>query len=409
MPVEWKKTKYKGVRYYNHPSRKHGIKMDRYFTIRYQRNGKRKEEGIGWTSEGNTAEEAFIKLSELKRAYTFGEGSTRLVEKREKESQRKKDEAIKNERKARELITFSEFFTKTYFPIAQINKKRESHRKEDEHFKKWLKPVLGTLSLKKIYPLHLEKIKKNMLDAGRSPRSIEYVMATFRQAWNMAKRDNIVDRESPSKQVRRPKINNKRIRFFTHDEADFLLNELKDRSIQLHNMTLLSLHCGLRASEIFRLKWGCVHLDRGVLDVMDGKGTKNRTAYLTEKTKEMFAGMESGGHNDLVFPDRKGKKIRKISNAYWTAIDELGLNDGVEDSRQKVVFHTCRHSYASWLVQGGESLYTVQKLMGHSTLSQTERYAHLAEKNLEQAVQNFEDSLLKNKEAQIINIKNGTG
>ena len=73
MAVEWKKTKYKGVRYYNHPSRKHGIKMDRYFTIRYQRNGKRKEEGVGWTSEGHTAEEAFIKLSELKRADTVRE------------------------------------------------------------------------------------------------------------------------------------------------------------------------------------------------------------------------------------------------------------------------------------------------------------------------------------------------
>jgi len=215
--------------------------------------------------------------------------------------------------------------------------------------------------------------------------------------------------QSPSKQVRRPKINNKRIRFLTHDEADSLLNKLKGHSIQLHNMALLSLHCGLRASEIFRLRWGCVHLDRSVLDVLDAKGTKDRTAYLTEKTKEMLAGMETGGRNDLVFPNKQGKRIRKISNVYWKAIDELGLNDGVEDSRQKVVFHTCRHSYASWLVQGRESLYTVQKLMGHSTLSQTERYAHLAEKNLERAVQNFEDSLLKNKETKIVNITNKTG
>ena len=81
---EWKKTKYPGVRFREHETRKHGISKDRYFVIRYQRDGKRHEEGTGWASEGWTAEKAGNELAELKKAYTLGNGSpTRLTEKRE--------------------------------------------------------------------------------------------------------------------------------------------------------------------------------------------------------------------------------------------------------------------------------------------------------------------------------------
>jgi len=51
MAAKWIGTKFKGVRYYEHPTRKHGVKKDRYLAIRYQIDGKRIEEGIGWTSE----------------------------------------------------------------------------------------------------------------------------------------------------------------------------------------------------------------------------------------------------------------------------------------------------------------------------------------------------------------------
>jgi len=59
--------------------------------------------------------------------------------------------------------------------------------------------------------------------------------------------------------------------------------------------------------------------------------------------------------------------------------------------------HTLCHTYASWLVQNGVDLYTVQKLMGHSTIAMTEKYAHLAPDNLKAAVRVLEKSLEKNK------------
>jgi site-specific recombinase XerD len=93
--------------------------------------------------------------------------------------------------------------------------------------------------------------------------------------------------------------------------------------------------------------------------------------------------------NGLVFSSSSGEKITEVSNTFAKIVEELNLNEEMSDNRQKVVFHTLRHTYASWLVMSGVDLYTVQKLMGHSTISMTERYSHLAPDHLKKAVKMF--------------------
>jgi integrase len=55
------------------------------------------------------------------------------------------------------------------------------------------------------------------------------------------------------------------------------------------------------------------------------------------------------------------------------------LNKGIDDTRLQICFHSCRHSYASWMIEQGADLYTLQKLLGHKTNIMTQRYAHLSE------------------------------
>lgn len=111
---------------------------------------------------------------------------------------------------------------------------------------------------------------------------------------------------------------------------------------------------------------------------------------MTNKIKEMFSSMPARAKDDLVFKSRTGDKIKEVSNVFALTVDELGFNRNTQDSRQKVVFHTLRHTFASWLVKSGISLYDVQKLMGHSNISMTERYAHLAPEKLKESVKTLD-------------------
>ena len=74
-------------------------------------------------------------------------------------------------------------------------------------------------------------------------------------------------------------------------------------------------------------------------------------------------------------------------------VSGLGLNSGITDPRQKVCFHTCRHSFASWHVTAGTDLYTVKELLGHSVIAMTERYSHLAPGTLQNATRTLERAI----------------
>ena len=384
MGTEWHSTEFSGVRFRKHKTRKHGVKYDRYFAIRYQRDGKRKEEGLGWSSDGWTAQEAALELAKLKRAHKTGKGLSRLSEKRQKIKRQK-------EIKAKEQITFSDFFNDVYYPQAQADKDPQSYKREKGLFKNWISTVIGTLPFKDIAPIHLEKIKRNMAKAEKSPRSVQYALAVIRQIFNHAHRSGVFSGDNPVKKVKIPKVDNKRLRFLTVDEAEILLTALKKESIETWEMALISLDTGLRASEIFRLNWIDINTQQGLMTAKDSKGQITRFAYMTDRVKEIFLDKEIGKPNELLYPAPVGGQRREVSRIFERVVRQLGLNEGITDRRDKAVFHTLRHSYASWLVQAGEDLYVVKERMGHSTMAMTERYAHLAPENSERTVRTLEN------------------
>lgn len=383
------KTDYPGVRYRQHPKRKHGVQWDKYFFIRYRIDGKDVEEAVGWASEKMTAKKAAVIRAELLENQRRGIPPFTLRDKRQIAGQERRAKQAKARQLKRDMLTFSELFDR-YLPISKNTKKEHTWKTEVGLYKKWIEPVIGNKELKTIAPIHLERIKFNMTNAGRAPRSVEYTLAVVRQVFNFAIQNRLFNGANPTKHVKAPRFSNQRLRFLTREEADELLKEL-DQWPQVHNIALLSLHCGLRAGEVFSLTWADVDIEREIITLKDTKSkSRTRPAFMTQSVKDMFTGLDTGRPSDLVFPARGGGKIVQISDSFGKAVDNLGLNNGIKDRRQKIIFHSLRHTFGSWLAEAGVDLYRIQKLMGHQSFELVQRYAHLLPDHLKDAVKVIE-------------------
>lgn len=415
-----------GIRYRKHTTRKHGKKFDRYFYIYCRVDGKVHERGLGWESEGITESEATMRLLALKKELREikdnqreGKGPQTYKAKKAIEKAEAQAEQVRQERQG---LTYGDIFTEKYFPYAQRRKKEASVSREEQFYRLWIEPVIGHMPIIDIGFNEIEQIKNNMVKGLRpkdkvkikergkikvaetrqaSPRTIHYCLACIRQVFNFAKDAGLFEGKNPVKirKVMDRELNkdNKRLRWLTHEEADSLLEALRERSPNTADAALLSLHCGLRRSEVLNLTWGDVDLSTGILTLRDTKSGKTRHVNMTTAVQEMVKDRPRGIRGGPVFTSTRGKNkgagAVSISKVFDDVVRELAFNEGVTDPRQRVVFHTMRHTYASWLVQSGVDLYTVQKLLGHSTIALTERYSHLAPSNLQNAVRVLEQSI----------------
>ena len=161
-------------------------------------------------------------------------------------------------------------------------------------------------------------------------------------------------------------------------------------------MSFLSLYTGMRFGEIASLTWQDIDFDNGIIYIKDPKNRKGRVAYMIEEVKEFLLNKKQNSDtNSLIFSTKNNDKMTAITNSFKHAVNMLGLNNGITDPRDKVVFHTIRHTFASWLVQDGTPLYTVKELLGHKSIAMTERYSHLAENTMREAVKKLENKLKK--------------
>ncbi len=413
MAGQWQKTAHAGLRYREHESRKHGKKKDRYYAVRFRLDGGLKEYGVGWLSDG--IPEAYLKeepnlgfeeyclkrMREFKNNVKIGEGPQSPKEQREIAKKKRDQEEAARLQAEKEAITLQSFFDGTYLEMARADKKESSVKRERGLFNVWIRPAIGGTAIKDISPFQLEQLKRDMTSGKQSPRSIEYALSVIRQIFNTAKRLGAYTGDNPTAKIKFPKPDNGRMRFLTRTEADDLLNALKAKSQDVYDVTLLSLHCGLRFGEIKALTWQDVNLEKGTLTIRDAKAG-SRYAFLTKQAKEMFETREKGKPSEPVFQGHKGQ-LNLLSHTFYRTVDELKLNAGIDDRRLRVCFHTCRHTYASWLIEQGQDLYTVQKLLGHKTNIMTQRYSHISENKFREAAAALSEAAAAKQAGKVVN------
>lgn len=354
-----KLTKFLGVysRKGIHKKGKHKGKIDTAFDISFKDSeGKKVWKKIGWSLEGVTPKLASEYRGEWVRKIRLGE-----------------DLPWKKKKTPR----FSEM-AKVYLEWVKENKSRDIDDKG--RYENHLKNPLGKKRLNEISPFDLERLKSNLTKKELAPATVRQVLYLVREIFNKAKEWGKFQGDHPLKTVKLPTLNNKRERFLSHEEADLLLNELAEiNGKATHDQALLSLHTGLRAGEIFNLRGQDLDFENGLIRIMDPKNKNNRSAFMTEAVREMLKARFPKDPGDLIFKERgTGDRIKVVSQSFDRAVENLGFNKDVEDPRQKVVFHTLRHTFASWLAIQGTPILTIKELLGHKSLAMTERYSHLA-------------------------------
>ncbi len=125
--------------------------------------------------------------------------------------------------------------------------------------------------------------------------------------------------------------------------------------------------------------------------IPQAKNGRARHAVMTQELAEALAVWPRDKRDDLLFGWR-GEPVKRPSETFFRVIDALGLNDTgetirradgtvervkIKDTRKRVVFHTLRHTYASWLALGGQTQLVIADRLGHRSLTMTQRYTHL--------------------------------
>jgi integrase len=365
----------KGIRYKEHATRKHGKKPDRYWSLQYKLQGRTICEAVGWWSDGASQAQCEDILAELRQNQKSGQGPQTLREMRATNQEKRQEEAAATELANNKNRSLRSVMEAEYLPRAKLTLMPNTLTAHTKLLHTWLAP-LADKPLGQITAADLtDNVLRPMVEAGRSPNTIRNVFSVVSGVWNLAVELGIVQSENPVSRVKRPRIDNQRDRFFSKAEAAGLLSILKETSLDAHDVALLSLFSGMRIGECLALTWADVNLEDGRIFVKDTKNKRNRHAYITAEIREMLTRRRTGQpQTAAVF----GSGYSAVRKSLSLAINDLGLNDGLTDRRQLLVPHSLRHTFASWLVQMGKPLYTVSKLMGHSSLKMTERYAHLA-------------------------------
>ncbi len=395
------KTNYPNVMYREHKKRLYLGSPDRYFIIRYRSGDTRKAEAVGWRSEGMNAKKASQIRSEITANIRLGKTPQSVADMRNIAKIKREKKVELQRQQEKENITFGDFFENYYLPWAETNKKSWKHDKQ--RYFKHLKNNLGDFPLKDIDTFLLEQLKEK-LSQNLAPATVKHCIVLIRQAFNKTILWQKFTGRNPTKGVTIPKLDNERFRFLSIDEANSLLSILKQKAPTIHDMAFVSLYSGLRFGEVANLTINDIDFTSNIIYIRGGK-TGSRHAFMTAEVADLFKRrcQNQADFNSPIFANTVGTKMTRVPAIFKQCVEELGLNKNATCDKDKIVFHSLRHTFASWLAQRGVPLFTIQVLMGHKTIKMTERYAHLCTDHKKVAINTLSGNFLIQRQNDNIN------
>ena len=226
------------------------------------------------------------------------------------------------------------------------------------------------------------------VENGARPRSTARQLSSFRRFYRYLVREGAI-KEDPTSQIAMPKIGRSLPKSLTEEEVESLLGAptVEDPLGHRDRCMLEVLYAtGLRVSELVNLRLGQVNLNQGVLRIV-GKGDRERLIPLGEEAQRWLQKFFESARleilldrqTDYLFPTRRGERMTR--QAFWHIIKRYAQKAGVQ---KQLSPHTLRHAFATHLLNHGADLRVVQMLLGHSDLSTTQIYTHVARERMKE-------------------------
>ena len=187
--------------------------------------------------------------------------------------------------------------------------------------------------------------------------------------------------ENPCVGIKQFKLPEKQPLFFSKNDFEKLCSTIYDK--EYRDLVKLAVNTGMRMMELLTLTWQQINLEEKLITLDNRvhitKSKRIRTIPINHNIYQLLLNRNKSQTSDTVF-NYKGSRVDcEISHRFKTYVLKANLNS-------KYHFHTLRHTFATWLVQSGVSIYFVSKLLGHADIKTTEIYAHFKNDDLQKAV-----------------------
>ncbi|MBI3552609.1 MAG: tyrosine-type recombinase/integrase [Elusimicrobia bacterium] len=243
--------------------------------------------------------------------------------------------------------------------------------------KKSLLGAFGERTLDRIMPGAVQDYYNRKRDATSAATANRH-LARIAHIFNSALKWKDYSGQNPADDVQKEREENHKTRFLSKDEIARLLAACSDR---LYPVIFCALHAGMRRGEILGLRWENLTLDHGVIFVLKSKSGKPREIPLTPQLGALLRGFGAR---------RQGPVFQipaiTVKRHFAKALEKAKIDD--------FRFHDLRHTFASHFVMSTGDLPALQRILGHSSLKMTMRYAHLSQAHLAGKMTTFAQGLL---------------
>ena len=244
----------------------------------------------------------------------------------------------------------------------------------------YIKDDLGTKDILLLIRDDISKLQKDLLKQKKSPSTVNGIITLVKAVINHSIKEKGLVYINPFNGFKKLSVDDTRERFLSRDEVHQLLDKTKS-NIMIHQFVKLALSTGARLQGVLHIKKKDISLANSSISINDFKGESTYMGFFDDELKEeLKVGLVGLKANDYYIGGASTVvSSRIIQTSLKPILDKLfNVDLEADDSKNRVVIHTLRHTFASQLAKKGVPIFNIQKLMNHSEIEMTMRYAKLA-------------------------------